>query len=114
MKEAQIISKTNATGLYWSFAQQGAHHTITGCPFRAGDLCGTGTISGTTNDSMGSMLEICWKGTKPLKMNDGSVRKFLNDGDTVNMVGKMNGKGFSMGFGDCKGLILPAHDLSKL
>jgi len=107
-----VVCNTNCRNLYWSFTQQLTHHSSTGCPFNAGDLCGSGTISGPDRGSFGSMLEISWKGTKPVRMNDGSLRKFLQDGDTVNMTGYCQGDGYRIGFGPCSGEILPP--LSRL
>lgn len=84
-KFSTIVSKSNGNYLYWSFSQQLAHHTSTGCPMKTGDMCGSGTISGPDVGSYGSMLEISWRGTKPVPMPDGSERKFLKDGDTVSI-----------------------------
>lgn len=72
--------------MYWSMKQQLAHHTVSGCNMQAGDLLGSGTISGPTQDSFGSMLELCWKGTREVPLGD-ETRKFLRDGDTVVMTG---------------------------
>ena len=69
--------------MYWNMNQQMAHHTVNGCDIRCGDLLASGTISGENKEAFGSMLEISWKGTKPVEMPDGSSRKFINDGDTV-------------------------------
>jgi len=82
-----VVSKSNARNLYWSFTQQLAHHSSTGCPMQPGDLCGSGTISGPEPGSYGSMLEICWKGTKPVTLTTGQTRKFLADGDNVILSG---------------------------
>jgi len=87
--------------------QQLVHHSITGCNMRPGDLCGSGTISGPTEDSFGSLLELCWKGTKNVTVGD-ETRKFLQDGDSVIMTGYCQGNGFRIGFGHCSGNILPA------
>ena len=95
--------------MYWNMAQQLAHHTVNGCNVRGGDLMGSGTISGPTPDSYGSMLELAWKGTKPLKMNDGSERKFIQDHDTVIMRGYSEKDGVRIGFGEVSGKILPAR-----
>jgi fumarylacetoacetase len=113
MEKPQTISVSNLRHLYWSFQQQLAHHTSTGCPFRAGDLCGTGTISGTDRSAYGSMLEISWKGTTPLKLSDGTERKFLADGDKLILSGECRKETvpFSIGFGTCEGVVLPAHEL---
>ena len=87
--------------------QQLAHHTVNGCNVNVGDMCASGTISGPTPDSYGSMLEISWRGTKPVDMPDGSQRKFIQDGDTVVMRGWGESKGVRIGFGACSGKILP-------
>ena len=88
--------------------QQLAHHTINGCNIRCGDLLATGTISGDEIESFGSMLEISWKGTKPISMPDGTTRKFINDGDTVIMRGSAQNKNLKIGFGEVSTLVLPA------
>ena len=103
-----VICNSNFKYMYWNMAQQLAHHTVNGCNVRCGDLMGSGTISGSTEDSYGSMLELAWKGTKPLKMNDGSERKFILDGDTVIMRGHSEANGVRIGFGEVKAKILPA------
>ncbi|MBU3659582.1 MAG: fumarylacetoacetase [Flavobacteriales bacterium] len=103
-----VISNSNFKYMYWNMAQQLAHHTVNGCNVRTGDLMGSGTISGPTEDSYGSMLELCWKGTKPLKMNDGTERRFILDGDTVIMRGHCEANGVRIGFGDVKTKLLPA------
>ncbi len=103
-----IVSKSNFKYMYWSINQQLAHHTVNGCNIEVGDMYASGTISGPTPDSYGSMLELAWKGTKPLKLNDGSERKFINDGDTVIMRGYAEKNGIRVGFGEVKTLILPS------
>jgi fumarylacetoacetase len=103
-----VISNSNFKYLYWNMAQQLAHHTVNGCNIRTGDLMGSGTISGPTEDSYGSMLELCWKGTKPLKMNDGTERRFILDGDTVIMRGHCEANGVRIGFGEVKAKLLAA------
>ncbi len=103
-----VISNSNFKYMYWNMAQQLAHHTVNGCNIRTGDLMGSGTISGPTEDSYGSMLELCWKGTNPLKMNDGSERRFILDGDTVIMRGHCVANGVRIGFGDVKAKLLAA------
>lgn len=102
------ICTSNFKYMYWNMAQQLSHHTVNGCNIRCGDLMGSGTISGPTPDSYGSMLELAWKGTKPLKLKDGSERKFIQDGDTVIMRGFSSGEGVRIGFGEVSGKILPA------
>lgn len=106
--EETVICNSNFKYMYWNMAQQLAHHTVNGCNVRCGDLMGSGTISGPTEDSYGSMLELAWKGTKPLKMKDGSERKFILDGDTVIMRGYSEANGVRIGFGEVSAKILPA------
>ncbi len=103
-----VVSRSNFKYMYWNMAQQLAHHTVNGCNVKCGDLMGSGTISGPTEDSYGSMLELAWKGTKPLKMADGSERKFIQDHDTVIMRGHCEKAGVRIGFGEVKAKILPA------
>lgn len=94
--------------LYWSFAQQLAHHTVNGCNMKTGDICGTGTISGPTKGSFGSMLELSWNGTQKVLLNDGSERLYINDEDEVTITGICSKGEVSIGFGNCTGKILPA------
>ena len=89
-------------------AQQLAHHASNGCNLEVGDLYASGTISGTTPDSLGSMLELAWRGTRPLVLPDGSERKFLLDGDTVIMRGYGEHNGVRIGFGEVRGTVLAA------
>jgi len=103
-----VICNSNFKYMYWTMVQQLAHHTVNGCNIRRGDMMGSGTISGPTPDSYGSMLELAWKGTKPLTMNDGSERKFINDGDTVIMRGYCQADGVRIGFGEVSTKLLPA------
>ncbi|MDX1463542.1 MAG: fumarylacetoacetate hydrolase family protein, partial [Marinirhabdus sp.] len=103
-----IVANSNFKYMYWSMAQQLTHHTVNGCNVRSGDMMGSGTISGPTKDSYGSMLELTWRGQNPLKMSDGSERKFINDGDTVIMRAHCEKAGLRIGFGECIGTILPA------
>ncbi len=102
------ICASNFKYMYWNMAQQLAHHTVNGCNINTGDLMASGTISGPTPDSYGSMLELAWKGTKPITLSDGSERKFLLDGDTVIMKGWCEKEGIRVGFGEVRGTILPA------
>lgn len=103
------VCQSNFKYMYWSMAQQLTHHTITGCNMRVGDLCASGTISGPEPHMYGSMLELTWKGTKPIVMPDGSTRKFLQDGDEVRMRAYgIRPEGIRIGFGPCDGGILPA------
>jgi fumarylacetoacetase len=103
-----VICRSNFKHLYWSMAQQLAHHTVNGCNVRAGDVMASGTISGDTEDSYGSLLELTWKGTKPLALHDGTERKFLLDGDTLVMRGHCARDGVRIGFGEVRGEVLPA------
>ncbi|MBL7983492.1 MAG: fumarylacetoacetase [Flavobacteriales bacterium] len=103
------ICRSNFKYLYWNMAQQLAHHTVNGCNVNPGDLMASGTISGDTPDSYGSLLELTWKGTKPLKLSDGTERKFLQDGDTLVMRGHCQRDGVRIGFGEVVGTILPAE-----
>ncbi len=102
-----ILSKTNSKFTYWSMIQQLVHHTSNGCRVNSGDMMGSGTISGTTPDSLGSMIEITWGGTNPIQLNDGTERKFLNDGDTVTIKGYCEKNSLRIGFGEVKSKLLP-------
>jgi len=102
------ITHTNYKEMYYSAAQQLAHHTTSGCAMRVGDLLGSGTISGATKESRGSLLELSWGGKEPLTLPDGQTRSFLEDGDCLTLKGACHGDGFTIGFGDCSGTILPA------
>ena len=106
--EEAVVSRTNFKYMYWSISQQLAHQTVNGCNVRSGDLYGSGTISGKDPGSYGSMLELTWKGTKPLKMKDGTSRKFLENGDTVILRGYCENDQVRIGFGTCVGRIKKA------
>lgn len=106
-KEETIVSKSNYKHMYWNMAQQLAHHTVNGCNINCGDMMASGTISGPTPDTYGSMLEISWRGSKPIKMNDGSERKFIQDYDTVIMRGNAQKDGVRIGFGEVSTKVLP-------
>lgn len=103
-----VVCRSNFKHLYWNMAQQLAHHTVNGCNVRAGDLMASGTISGDDPGSYGSMLELAWKGTKPVKLTDGSERRFIEDGDTVIMRGYCEKDGLRIGFGEVRTKVLPA------
>ena len=107
-KVSKTVCHSNFKYMYWNMIQQLAHHTVNGCNMRVGDMCASGTISGPTPDSYGSMLEISWKGTKPVQMPDGTERKFILDGDTVVMRGYAEKEGVRVGFGEATGQILPS------
>ena len=101
MTKPQVLSKSNARHLYWSFAQMLAHQTSNGTPTEPGDLYASGTISGPEEGSFGSLLEISWKGTKPVRMEEtGETRTFLEDGDQVIFSGVCRGEGYCIGFGE--------------
>ncbi len=106
--DEHTVCESNFKYMYWSMNQQLAHHTVNGCNVKCGDMMGSGTISGKEPSSYGSMLELSWKGTKPIQMPDGSERKFLQDGDTVIMRGHCQKDGVRVGFGEVSNKILPA------
>ncbi len=103
-----LLTRSNTKYLYWSMAQQLAHQTINGCNIRIGDMYGSGTISGPTPDSYGSMLELSWQGTKPIALDGGGERKFIADNDTITMRGFCKNSRVRIGFGECVTKILPA------
>ncbi len=105
--EPTVVGKSNFKYMYWTMAQQLAHHTVNGCKINSGDMLGSGTISGPTPDSYGSMLEIAWQGTKPVTMKDGSQRSFIADNDTVIMKGFCEKNGVRIGFGEVSTKLLP-------
>ncbi len=105
---AETVSRTNYAEMYYSAAQQLAHHTTSGCPMRVGDLLGSGTISGPERGNRGSLLELSWGGKEPLALAGGATRTFIEDGDTLGLHGAARGDGYSIGFGDCIGTVLPA------
>ena len=107
--EETIVCNSNFKYMYWNMAQQLAHHTVNGCNVRGGDLLGSGTISGPTPDSYGSMLELAWKGTRPVPMSDGTERKFIQDGDTVIMRGFCKNDKVRLGFGEVASKLLPSQ-----
>ncbi|WP_127519811.1 fumarylacetoacetase [Mesorhizobium sp. Z1-4] len=104
--EETRISRTNYRHMYYSAAQQIAHHTACGCPMRIGDLTGSGTISGPTDDSLGCLIEMTKGGREPLVLKDGQPRTFLEDGDTVRLTGAAKRNGIAIGFGNCVGTLL--------
>jgi len=108
MTEPFTICKSNYKYLYYNMRQHLAHHTVNGCNTRTGDMMASGTISGPTKDSRGSMLEITWRGTEPIKLPTGEERKFIEDGDTIIMSAYAKGKDFKIGFGEVKAKLLPA------
>ena len=106
--EEKVVTNSNFKYMYWNMAQQLAHHTVNGCNIKTGDMYGSGTISGSDPNEYGSMLEITWRGTKPLTMSDGSERKFIQDGDTVIMRGHAERDSVRIGFGEVSTKVLPA------
>ncbi|MBT1702435.1 fumarylacetoacetase [Chryseosolibacter indicus] len=106
--EAVVISRTNFKYMYWNIFQQLAHHTVNGCNIQVGDIYASGTISGSSSDSYGSMLELSSNGQKPLVINNAEERTFLCDGDTVIIKAYANNGNVRIGFGECRGTILPA------
>ncbi len=107
-KKPSKVCTSNFKNLYWNVAQQLAHHTSNGCNINVGDMMASGTISGPTEDSLGSMLELSWKGTRSVKLEEGVDRKFIEDGDTVIMLGFAEKDGIRVGFGEVSGQVLPA------
>ncbi len=110
-KSETVIAKTNYNEMYYSAAQQLAHHTTCGCPMRVGDLLGSGTISGPTKESRGSLLELSWGGKEPFPLETGETRGFIEDNDTLTLRGHAQGDGYRIGFGDCVGTVLPARPI---
>lgn len=108
--EETTVCHSNFKYMYWNMAQQLAHHTVNGCNIHVGDMMASGTISGKDENSYGSMLELAWMGTKPLKMKDGTERKFIHDGDTVTMRGFAQKDDIRVGFGEVTTKILPAKE----
>ncbi|MBS1493102.1 MAG: fumarylacetoacetase [Bacteroidetes bacterium] len=108
LEEPFQVCHSNFKYLYWNMPQQLAHHTVNGCNLQTGDLLASGTISGETKESRGSMLELTWRGAEPITLSNGEERKFINDGDTVIMSAYCEGDGYRVGFGEVSGKILPA------
>lgn len=106
--DENIVSNSNFKYMYWTMEQQVAHHTVNGCNINAGDMLASGTISGPTKDAYGSMLELSWRGTTPLKMKDGSERKFIADNDTVILRGHCKNEKVRIGFGEVSNQLLKA------
>jgi fumarylacetoacetase len=111
--EETSVSKSNFKYMYWTMSQQLAHHTINGCQVNAGDMMGSGTISGPTPDSYGSMLELTWGGKNPITLKDGTERKFIADNDTVIMRGFCQKDSLRIGFGEVSSKLLPALEFKK-
>ncbi|MCS0824633.1 fumarylacetoacetase [Cytobacillus firmus] len=111
MDSSQLICQSNYRYLYWSIAQQIAHHTVGGCNLRNGDLLASGTISGPTPNSRGSLLELTWGGNKPIRLDNGEQRTWLENGDEISITAWCQGDGFRIGFGKVTGCILPSEGL---
>ena len=107
-KSATTIARTNYNQMYYSAAQQLAHHATSGCAMNVGDLIGSGTISGPEKSERGSLLELTWGGKEPMTLDTGETRSFIEDGDTLTLTGAAKGDGYQIGFGACTGTILPA------
>jgi fumarylacetoacetase len=107
-KPESIISRTNYNMMYYSAAQQLAHHTTSGCPMNPGDMLGSGTISGPEKNQRGALLEMSWGGKDPVTLDSGESRSFVEDGDTLTLRGQANGDGYTVGFGACTATVLPA------
>ena len=107
-QSATTITRTNYAEMYYSSAQQLAHHTTSGCPMNAGDLLGSGTISGAEKHERGSLLELSWGGKEPLTLDTGETRTFIEDGDTITLTGTAKGDGYQIGFGTCTGTVQAA------
>ena len=108
MEAPHLITRTNFQNLYWSVSQQLAHHTVNGCNLQPGDLLASGTISGSTEESRGCMLELTWRGANPLTLPNGETRKWLEDGDSLTITGWAQGDGYRIGFGEVNGRVIPA------
>lgn len=107
--EPATVCRSNFKYMYWNMCQQLAHHTVNGCNIEVGDMYASGTISGPSPGSYGSLLELSWNGQKPLTMPDGTSRTFIEDGDTIIMKGHAEKDGVRIGFGECSGKVLPAN-----
>ncbi len=105
---ASVIAETNYKEMYYSAAQQLAHHASSGCAMSAGDLLGSGTISGPEKSQRGSLLELTWGGKEPITLETGETRSFIEDGDTLTLTGAAKGDNYQIGFGACTGTIKPA------
>lgn len=109
-KKETVVSNSNFKYMYWNMAQQLAHHTMNGCNLNVGDMMGSGTISGKSHDSYGSMAELTWGGKNPIKLNDGSERKFIEDNDSVIMRGYCVKDDKRIGFGEVRTKLLPSKN----
>ena len=112
MSAPQTITRSNFQNLYWSIAQQLAHHTVGGCNLQPGDLLASGTISGPAEDARGCMLELTWRGANPLQLPGGETRKWLEDGDRLTITGWCEGDGYRVGFGEVTGRVMSGTALT--
>jgi fumarylacetoacetase len=104
------LTLSNTQHMYWTVAQMVAHHSVNGCQLQAGDLFGSGTLSGPEAGQFGSLLEITEGGKKPIELASGEVRKFLEDGDEIILRARCQREGFaSIGFGECRGTVVAAR-----
>lgn len=104
----QVISRSSLADLFWTPAQIVTHHASNGCNLMPGDLLGTGTVSGEAKDARGCLLELTWRGTEPIALPSGEVRRFLEDGDEVVMRGWCERQGYRrIGLGECRGIVVP-------
>jgi fumarylacetoacetase len=108
MPAPRRLCVSNLRYLYWNICQQLAHHTVNGCNLRPGDLLASGTLSGPTPESRGSLLELAWRGKEPVRFPNGEQRSWIQDGDRVTMTGWCQGEGYRVGFGEVTGRLLPA------
>jgi fumarylacetoacetase len=108
MQQGHVITRTNFQHLYWSMAQQLAHHTVGGCNLQPGDLLASGTISGPDETERGCMLELTWRGANPIPLPNGEMRKWLEDGDQLTITGWCEGDDYRVGFGEVTGRIIPS------
>jgi fumarylacetoacetase len=118
LSKAETIAQTNYKYLYWSAEQMVAHHTVSGCSLKVGDLFGTGTVSGTEKSTRGCLLELTWRGTEPVQLSSGEERNWLEDGDEIVITGYCENNDIRIGFGQVSGKIEPAykfkHQIEKM
>jgi fumarylacetoacetase len=112
--EPQRLSRGNFREMYWTMAQMLTHHASNGCNLRAGDLLASGTVSGPDKENRGCLLELTWRGSEPVQLPGGEERRFLEDGDEIILRGRCEAEGaVALGFGECRGRILPALETEK-
>jgi fumarylacetoacetase len=109
------LARSNYRDAYWTMAQLVAHHTVNGCNLAPGDLFGTGTLSGPKPEEAGSLIELTQGGRAPIRLSNGESRTFLEDGDRIILRGYCERSGFRrIGFGECRGTVLPARSARSL